>query len=1073
MIGAGRTVGDPGALRVGILGSTQAWTGGGAAVALGGPGRRAALALLALEAGRIVPVQRLVDGLYGEEAPAGVGNALQSQISRLRAALRVPGEPDPIENHPAGYRLALGAEQVDAHRFTRLAAAGRRALDAGDHADAVEQLGAALALWRGPALADVADAPFAAAQRSRLEELRLAATEDRAEARTALGEPREAAADLRELVAAHPLRERPAALLVLALHADGRQAEALAAWSRAREALAEELGADPGPELAAAQLTVLRGPAEPTPRPVAAVAVASGRSSLPVRLSALIGREQELVRIDQALGRGRLLTLTGPGGAGKTRTAVESAARYGGDSCFADLSGLTDGTDLAQTVLSALGLRGSTLLGPAEGPLPLARLTAALTERPLLLVLDNCEHLIADAARLAADLLAACPELRILATSREALAITGEQLLPLPPLPEAAALQLFAERAAAVQPAFDAEREAGTVAEICRRLDGLPLAIELAAARLRSLTPRQVADRLDDRFRLLTGGSRVAQPRQQTLRAVVDWSWDLLPEAERAVLRRASVFAGGWTLEAAEAVCAQGPGDRPEEVLELVASLVDKSLVIARQPASGEPDGVRYRMLQTVRAYAAERLADSGEQQRTRRAHLDHFLALATTAGPYLRTAEQLHWLQLLAADHDNLHAALRGADTGTALRLMDELAGYWLLRGLRHEGGPHARRILDALGPAPVALPAGATEEQYAICVLLGRQGEHGLAEPTGHLAAVAELMEAFQRTPPHNPALTLLWAPVSGVPRKLDELTPEETAQWLDDPWYKGLFHAGRGFWHWYMNADAEAADREFSASVTQYRSLGDRWGTIIALTELASVVHTLGDRDRARELTAEALRSATELGATEDTADVLCGRAERAAQAGELEAAQADAEEAAALFRRTGLRETVPRALLCLATVARLRGDLPAARTQGEAVLAETNAGWFGGDWLLFGARLELARTDQAAGDLAAARARYRQALTPDIDDRNLPALAQAADAVADLVRAEGDPEQAAFLLGLARALRRSEGAPSVDRRRTADAVGAALGAAGYEQARARGAALRPEAAVAALIEVAQRP
>ncbi|QMU76259.1 AfsR/SARP family transcriptional regulator [Streptacidiphilus sp. PB12-B1b] len=1058
-------------MRFGILGSTRAWTGAGDAAALGGSGRRALLVLLALDAGRTVPVQRLVDGLYGERPPAGVGNALQSQVSRLRAALRRPGEPDPIVGDRAGYRLAVEPDAVDAHRFVRLAAQGRRALLADDPATASALLGEALALWRGPALADIADAPFAAAQTIRLEEARLTATEDLLRTELALGRHHEAVAELRELVAAHPLRERLSALLVLALHGDGRRAEALDAYAQARDALVDALGADPGSELAEAQLVVLRGGQQQDPE---TKEVTYRHLSLPVQLNGMVGRAGELARIQELLQRVRLLVVTGPGGAGKTRVAVEAAARHPGDSCFADLSGLTEGDSLPTAVLGALGLRGSALRGQAEGPTPQARLTAALTDRHLLLVLDNCEHLVADAARFAAELLAACPGLRILATSREALGITGEQLLPLPPLPGEAAVQLFHERATAVQPDFDPRREAEPVAEICDRLDGLPLAIELAAARLRVLTTRQIVARLDDRFRLLTGGSRTARPRQQTLRAVVDWSWELLPQAERAVLRRASVLSGGWTLTAAEAVCADagaeagaGPGVGPDDVLALIAALVDKSLVTAQQPE--HPGGeVRYRLLQTVRAYAAERLDESGERQRAEQAHLEHFLGLAATANPLLRTAEQLDWLHRLAADDDNLHAALRRADTRTALRMVGELSPYWMLRGLRYEGASHARRVLEALDPGPVP----GLEEEYAICVILAVSIEDDHGALSGHLAAGERLMLELRRTPRRNPTLVLLWAPYSGIPEDFDQLTPQEADLWSADPWHRGLVHLSGGFRHWYLNGDSAAAVREFGACVALYRELGDRWGQILGLNELSVVTHASGDRARSRMLSAEALRLAEELGSTEDIADLLCGRAERALRDGDVDAAEADCERAVGLFQHIGSAAGIPRARLCQAAAARLRGDLDAAATLCRTALDAAPPGWFGGVWLRVDARVELARIALAAGDAATAHRWFREALPPGVDVRNLPALADAAEALAGLALVEGEPAHAARLQGVSEALRRGAAPADQDHQRFRAQARAALGDADYARAHARGAALIPAEAVAALVSHAQR-
>ncbi|HEY3479247.1 MAG TPA: BTAD domain-containing putative transcriptional regulator, partial [Streptomyces sp.] len=711
----------------GILGATRVLAADGGEVALGGPRRRALLALLLLDAGRVVTPERLIDGLDGEEAPAGVGNAVQSQISRLRQVL-----PVPIEGHPAGYRLAVDPDQVDAHRFQRLASEGRAALAGGDLEKAAELLRDALALWRGPALADVGGAPFAAAQIVRLEELRVGAAEDHVEAELALGHHRTLVAELGELVSAHPLRERLRGQFMRALYGSGRQSEALEAYEDARRELADSLGADPGPELAAVHLAVLRGdpallpdpspgpaarpgnvpretdtdghvpretpsaaspsPAAPvtSPAPAETAAPAAPQHVLPAQLTSFVGRAEELERIAERLAHQRLVTLIGPGGAGKTRLAVEAAGRYAGDACFVELAGLTDGAELPQAVLGALGLREGGLLpsggGGAHGagPDPVARITAALDGRPMLLVLDNCEHVVADAARLAERLLSASPRLRLLATSREALGITGEALSPVPTLGvprtgtdraavlESPAVRLFTERATAVRPDFDPAADLDSVLRLCLALDGLPLAIELAAARLRSLSVTEIAARLgalpdddypyslgvrpDALFRLLSRGSRTAQPRQRSLRGVVDWSWDLLPEDERAVLRRASVFAGDWTLDAAEAVCADpapgaGAGIASDDVLDLVDALVDKSLVVAQSP--DDTGRVRYRLLESIRAYGAERLEEAAETESARRAHAAYFLDFALAADPHLRRAEQLEWLRLLSDDRD------------------------------------------------------------------------------------------------------------------------------------------------------------------------------------------------------------------------------------------------------------------------------------------------------------------------------------------------------------------------------------------------------------------------------------
>ncbi|GAB3980385.1 AfsR/SARP family transcriptional regulator [Plantactinospora veratri] len=761
------------AMRFGILGATEVYAGDGRRLAVGGPRLRALLVLLLLDAGRVVSADRLIQGLYGDAPPNRAANALQSQVSRLRQVLSgVDGPEPPVEFHPAGYRIAVEPEDVDLHRFTRLVAEGQRALSRGDRRNAVVLLRAASRLWRGEPLADVREAPFARAAAIRLDELRLAAVEDRVAAELDIAGAGPSVAELRELVAAYPLRERLRGQLIRALHVGGRRAEALATFEEARRLLAAELGTDPSPELAALHVAVLRDdpallPAEtgrpgptparpaspaadpgrpaadaPTPAaadaagPAAAPAVVDGEAAsadgelsgaavgLPGQLSSFVGRDEELARVGKLLGEGRLVTLHGPGGAGKTRLAIEAAGRQPGEVFLVELAAVAAGADVASAVLAALNLRDAALSAQG-GPRDAAdRLVTALADRSLLLVLDNCEHLVADAARLVARLLGTCPKVRVLATSREPLGLTGEALcpisgLPLPPAETAAeaapgypAVRLFVERATDVSPGFTVGPDnLPSVLRICRTLDGLPLAIELAAARLRALPVTEVAARLDDRFRLLTRGSRIAQPRHQTLRAVVQWSWDLLDEAEQRLARRLTIFAGPADLAAVERVCGPldtGAGDA--ELLDVLSSLVDKSLV--------EAGGGRFRMLETVRAFGAERLVEAGEAEELRRAHAGYFLELARTADLRLRGADQLDWLRRLDGDRDDLHAALRRAmaagDVATALELVAALSFYWWLRGLRGEGAALAAQLVEQLGGDP---PPNSPRSTPSVC--------------------------------------------------------------------------------------------------------------------------------------------------------------------------------------------------------------------------------------------------------------------------------------------------------------------------------------------------------------------
>lgn len=1128
-------------MRFGILGETRARLADGRAAAVGGPGRRALLALLLLDAGRVVPLERLIDGLYGEEPPTGVANALQSQVSRLRSALR-----EPIENHPAGYRLVVEPGEVDVHRFQELAAQGREAISTGEHRRAAELLGEALGLWRGPALADVGDAPFASAQIARLEERRLAAFEDRAEAELALGGHRELVAELRDLVAANPLRERLRAQLMRALYGSGRQAEALAVYEEARRELAETLGTDPGPELTAVHLAVLRAdPALRLPVPVAvspsvdvsretapsrlretagvsreterwareAVDVpreteagardlvdvsretASPRRVLPAQLTSFVGRDEELERVGALLRNGRLVTLLGPGGAGKTRLSVEVAGRHPGECCFVDLAAVTDGSDAAQAVLTALGLRESGLR-PAvgSGQEPAERLVVALADRELLLVLDNCEHVVEFAAALTARLLAGCPALRVLATSREALGITGEVLSPVPPLAlppvgagaeqalEFPAVRLFAERAGAVRPDFDLRRELDAVLRICTALDGLPLAIELAAARLRALSAAEIAARLGgtpadelppgsgtrpaELFRLLSRGSRTARPRQRTLRGVVDWSWDLLPEAERAVLRRTSVFAGSWSLAAAEAVCSDRPEDgsasdagiEPCDVLDLVEALVDKSLVVARHPSGG--DGVRYRLLETIRTYGAERLAEAGEVRTVRRAHAAHFLGLAEAADPHLRRAEQLDWLARLSADHDNLHAALRRSladdDLPTALGLIGALSSYWMLRGIRYEGSAPARQLLSRLGAEP--LPG--LEEEYVACVLSAVFGMLDFSEYADHVAAARAILEELGGVAHRYPSLTLLWAPFAGVPADTGDVdTLSEPLRGHPDPWYQALLLIGRGYQRWWTHAQVAEAERDFTEAVEAFGALGDRWGMTTSLGVLAELAGFRGDIARAVALVDEAAALAAELGSTEDLADQMGHRSAFRLRAGQFELATADCRRVLELARQAGAPEFLARGHLGLAEIARRTGDLAEAQRLCELALAECPPRSFSGDGTRSAVLIALARIALARQETDRARTCLRQALAREqaVVGVSLPlAATAAAEALAALALLEGAADLTAELLGALRALRGTDGPSDPDDDAVGDAARSALGDAAFEAACARGAA-----------------
>ncbi|NUR86421.1 MAG: AfsR/SARP family transcriptional regulator, partial [Nonomuraea sp.] len=693
----------------------------------------------------------------------------------------------------------------------------------------------ALDLWRGPALADVREAAYAGGQADRLEELRLAAREDLYEAELHLPES-EPVAGLRDLVTAHPLRERPRALLMRALHAAGRQAEALAVFDDARRLLADELGADPSPELADLHLAILRG-AERRHR--------TPRALPPPQLTTFIGREAELARL-ATLSSTRLTTITGPGGTGKTRLAIQATTpnhptpdpHVREEVCWVDLSLVAGEGQVPQAVLGALGLRESALSPSATGrPDPTERLIAALAEQDLLLVLDNCEHVITEAATLTRRLLATCPGVRVLATSREPLGITGEHLVPLPPLdappPDVEvedplaypAVRLFADRAAAVRPDLVLDLDAALA--VCAALDGLPLAIELAAARVRTFTVAEIAARLAEhgRFRLLSRGDRTAAARHRTLHAVVEWSWSLLDAEEQVLARRFSVFSGGARLEAVERVCG-------EDSAMLLADLVDKSLV--------EANGDRYHMLDTIRLFCAERLAEAGEEERLRAAHAAWCLEYAQRAEPHLYRAEQLDWLALLASDDANLQSALRWSvdhDRTAALRLIAALAMYWWLSGRRGQATLPATRLLAALGTdIPDDLADG-----YVLAVV------HAVPEAgSPHWERARAIITTPGRTIRHRFAAPL-WGMIAGPP----EAEAGTRRQALgDDPWSQALHRLSEALIV-LLNGAVLAAERELETVLVEFGELGERWGKAQALDWLGLVAGWRGEWARADEL------------------------------------------------------------------------------------------------------------------------------------------------------------------------------------------------------------------------------
>ncbi|MEU8786661.1 BTAD domain-containing putative transcriptional regulator [Streptomyces sp. NPDC048637] len=999
-------------MQIGMLGPFEMRTDDGSVADVPGARLRGLLIALALKPGHVVPKASLVDWIWGEHPPAEATNALQRLVSRLRKAL-----PDGVvERQPDGYRLTVEPDAVDAVRFERLVIAGQACTEHGSRR--VRLLREALELWRGAAMQDVGlqdSAAFDAAV-SRLEGLRLTATEERVDAEVALGRGAEMVTELTDLVAAHPMRERLVAALMRALGAAGRGSEALLVYERARETLADALGVDPSPELAALHLALLRGELGRREE--------SRKTNLRAELTTFVGRGTEVAAVRELITEHRLTTVIGPGGSGKTRLATETARTLLGDlpdgAWLVELAAIGADGDVAQSTLAGLGLRDALLGGTPNTELT-DRLIAAVREREALLILDNCEHVIEAAAVFAHRMLGECRRLRILATSREPLGITGEALWPVEPLalPEgdagpgeiesSPAVRLLRDRAGAVRRdlAVDGHTLA-TMVRVCRALDGMPLAIELAAARLRTMSLDQLANRLDDRFRLLTGGSRTALPRHRTLRAAVDWSWELLTDAERTVLRKLSVFSGGASLEAAERVCA-GDAVAQEQVLELLTALTEKSLLLAE--GAGAP---RYRMIGTIKEYAGHRLAEAGESDLARHAHLAYFTELTETADPHLRRAEQLEWLATLEAEHDNIGSATRGAlaagEAQAAMRLAAGAGWYWWLGGHRTEG--------MELITAAARMPGEATDEVramvYGLVVLFmssGRGDEHD-AETW-----IREAYRFSRRSRRRSPLLGLvdaleriLQAPDAFVPA-FEPLLDDE------DPWVRALARLHLGKMRIVRGRDGRDADTHLELALAEFRALGERFGISFALTELADRIAVRGEFATACEHYEQAIAVVTEVGATEDVIRMRSRQAQLYWLLGDEGAGAAALAEA----QRCAERVTWPSALaelaLSKAELARWSGNTDEALQQlgvATAILGDeakqVNIRAVTHDLLGY-------LTD----DLGEARAHRAAACEVASESGYAPLIAQVLVGVADLALRRDEYEQAARLLAASAGVR----------------------------------------------------
>ena len=879
----------------------------GAVVSPGGSTTKALLALFLIHPNQIISPDRIIEALWPDNEPTGTLKALRFHIWKLRTALEPDrskgGEGRILLTKAPGYLLQVEPEQLDAVRFER-AVQNARARLLQDPEAASSALTEALGWWRGEPLADLPYTHFAQGEIRRLEELRMAALEARLEADLALGRDEDLVGELEHLVAEHPFRERLRAQLMIALYRAGRQAEALEVYQAARRLLAEELGVEPGSELQMLEERILlqdaslmRSPRQPQPDEP------ERRHNLPARLTSFVGRSRELDELDELLAANRLITLTGVGGSGKTRLALEAAGRrvpsYAHGVRFVDLTPITDPELVEEAVALSVGLesqQGLSVISRRAGP----SLTEFLEDKEMLLVLDNCEQVVDGAAAAAERLLVTSPGLSILATSRTTLGVEGELIWHVPSLdlPDETlaweqlvandAVQLFAERAGAALTGFELDQTTGAqVAEICRKLDGLPLAIELAASRVRTVGLEEVTARLQDRFALLEAGPRTAHPRHQALKATVDWSYELLPPPARLLFDRLSVFRGGFSLEAAEQVCTV-QGIESHEVLHLLSGLVDHSMVVADGAKSGPR---RYRLLETLRQYAAQRLQGRGEVDRLAHRHADHFLSLAETAERDRKGRDHQAWLSRLEEERDNLRASLDWLigkpEWEEAARLAAALSWFWEIKGPVSEG----REWLEKISPVENDLGKGLR------CRVL-------LAAASLAVLDGDEIAEVFA-----SQALQIS-----------EELGDDNSAGDALLILAEGALLGSSGSWAKAGNYAQEALQR--------YRGSGDRWRAGNALRFLGEEAIWEGDYQTALEHLDRADAEQADMGSPYDRAVLASLRTWIYRNLGNLDLAEQAGEDALTTLRTMGASRSVAHALYQLAGVRVDRDELDRA-------------------------------------------------------------------------------------------------------------------------------------------------
>ncbi|MGP3989215.1 AfsR/SARP family transcriptional regulator [Streptomyces sp. 3N207] len=1088
-------------MRFGVLGPLAVWGADGSPVTVPGLKTRALLAALLSYEGRPVSADRLADQLWEEgELPGNPSAALQTKVWQLRKVFEEAeaGGRELLMLRDDGYLLRTEPESVDMDRFAALTARARAAEAPRTRAALLSD---GLALWRGTAFSGFEDAAFARPVITRLEEARLAALEALAETRIGLGEHLDVAGELHELVVRHPLRERLRALHMRALYAAGRVGEALAGYQELRTRFADELGLDPGPELTAlhqamleqdTQLRTPTGDAAPLRRTV---------SNLPAPLTELVGRQEAVAEVKGLLATARHVTLTGSGGVGKTRLALETATQLAAD--FPDGAWLVELAALGRTgsakavdpvaeaVMTALGIREeprSAAPGTNRPSSPAERLAGALGGKRLLLLLDNCEHIVDAVAELAALLLKRSPGLRLLATSQEPFGIPGEVVRAVPPLalPDPAresgldevarssAVELFVARAAAAAPGFALDAgNARDVAVICRRLDGIPLALELAATRVRALGVRELVHRLDDRFRLLATGYRGAPPRQQTLRAMIDWSWDLLTCPERAVLRRLAAHAEGCTLQAAEAVCAAGGVD-PHDVLDLLARLVDRSLVVM-DDSGDEP---RYRLLESVADYGLARLDEAGESEEVLRRHRRYYTELAERTAPLMHGPDQRHQLRLLDAETANVrraldHAVQHGA-VEDALRLVNALTWYWFLRGRLREAGRSleaalaaAERTETARNPkAAASLWAQARAWRAGFAVLVGDGTER-----TQYSRVAVELSREVTDRRERAGAQWFLGFALFGVGDQAasEELIEQalEEFQALGDTWGTAAALSVRAN-QAHVRGDLTRLAHDGQRSAQLFSELADSWGQLQTIEPLASLAEMAGDYARAAKLHQEGLRLAEDLGLWPEAADRLTSVGSTAMLTGDHARAREFHQRAQRLAAEHSFKPGEIHAEVGLGLGARREGRLESAEAHMRHVLRwQTTMSFEPGRAL---ALAELGFIAEQRGDADQALRLHQDGWTSARNTGDPRAMALALEGLAGAHTLAGRHTHAAVLLGAAHAARDSVGMPlppaergDVDR--ITKAIRQHLDEDAYRTAYRCGSALTPEEVLSA--------